>query len=211
MSKLILSKDKFPESLGGGLESDLTWNDPTPGTERKWSVAIANKARLKKTESEAFRLKLEELTELKWEVDSVSKFVFHYVPNSIRRKVMTKKTRTNVEQMPLIEVGPENLAAIVKEVRIYKKHQFNRLSALKKEVESQKKIKTMVKEAGLQRLPDGTIKFEADNSIICLAPQDELITIKEKASQKATKKSKKKSDMKKKVEAEEEQHKEGKN
>ena len=117
---------------------------------------------------------------------------------------MGKKTRTNVEQLQLIEVGPENLKAIVKEVRIYKKHQFDRLSALKKEVTQQKKIKTMVKEAGLQRLPDGTIKFEADNSIICLAPQDELITIKEKAPKKD--KTKKAKGMKKKVEAEESEH-----
>lgn len=65
---------------------------------------------------------------------------------------MAKKTRTSVEQMPLIEVGPENLAVIAKEVRIYKKHQFDRLSAGKKEVAQREKIRTMVKEAKLQRL-----------------------------------------------------------
>lgn len=116
---------------------------------------------------------------------------------------MAKKTRTDVEQMPLIDVGPENLVAIAKEVRIYKKHQFNRLSAGKKEVTQRDKIRRMVKEAKLQRLPDGKITFEADNAIICVEPQEDLITIKEKAPKKS-KKGKK--GMKKKVEAEEEQH-----
>lgn len=187
---ILLSKDKFPESLGGGLEFDLTLEEPTSGSDRKWSVAIANKTRLKKTESEAFRLKLEELTELKWERDSVSSHVFHYVPNS-KEKIMSKKTRISVEQMPLIEVGPENLEAITKEVRIYKKHQFDRLSAGKKEVNQREKIRAMVKEAGLQRLPDGNIKFEADNAIVCIEPQEDLITIKEKAPKKSKKKAKK--------------------
>ena len=205
MRKVILSKDKFPEDLGGGLESDLILDDDGTadfGTKRTWSVAIANKTRLKKAESEAFRLKLEELTGLKWKVDSVSKFVFHYVPNS-KEKIMAKKTRTDVEQMPLIDVGPENLVAIAKEVRIYKKHQFDRLSAGKKEVTQRDKIRAMVKEAKLQRLPDGKITFEADNAIICVEPQEDLITIKEKAPKKS-KKGKK--GMKKKVETEEEQH-----
>lgn len=89
MSTVLLSKDQFPKSLGGGLESDLTLDDPFLGSDRKWSAAIANTSRLKKAESEAFRLKLEELTGLSWEHDSVSKFVFHYIPNS-KEKIMTK-------------------------------------------------------------------------------------------------------------------------
>ena len=106
---------------------------------------------------------------------------------------MSKKKRG--EQMALIDVGPENLEAIVKEVRIYKKHQANRLAALKLEVEQKEKIRALVKEAKLQRLQDGTIKFEADQAIICVAPQDDLITIREKPAKKIKK------GMKKKVEA----------
>ena len=113
---------------------------------------------------------------------------------------MSKKAKG--EQLALIEVGPENLEHIAKEVRIYKKHQANRLSALKKEVEQKEKIKALVKEADLQRLKDGTIKFEADHAIICVAPQDDLITIKEKTPQKSKKD---KSSMKKKVETGEKQ------
>lgn len=107
---------------------------------------------------------------------------------------MSKSMQEEVEkgeQMKLIDVGPENLGAIVKEVRIYKKHQADRLASLKLETKQKEKIKALVKEAGLQHLPDGTIKFEADHSIVCLTPQDELITIKEKAPKKTKKKGKK--------------------
>ena len=103
---------------------------------------------------------------------------------------MSKKKKG--EQMTLIDVGPENLKAIVKEVRLYKKHQSARLAALKKETELKEKIRALVKEAKLQRLSDGTIKFEADQAVICVAPQDDLITIKDK-----------KKGMKKKIETEE--------
>ncbi len=115
-------------------------------------------------------------------------------------KSKKKKNEVEVgEQIPLMDVGPENLKAIVKEVRIYKKHQHDRLASLKLEVESKGKIKAMVKEAELQRLKNGTIKFEADNAIICVAPQEDLITIKEKAPKKLKAKKGKKS-MKAKVE-----------
>jgi hypothetical protein len=163
-----------------------------------WDLPFADKVK-PRSDNPITQKELDEIKAGKYKAIDTPALFKHSNENS-RRKIMKKKTRTSVEQMPLIEVGPENLEAIVKEVRIYKKHQFNRLSSLKKEVEQQKKIKTMVKEAGLQRLPDGTIKFEADNSIICLAPQDELITIKEKT----TKKSKK--SMKKKVEGEEQKN-----
>lgn len=98
------------------------------------------------------------------------------------------ETKEKGEQLDLIDVAPENLKAIVKEVRIYKKHQSDRLSALKKEVEQKERIKALVHETKLQRLQDGTIKFEADNAIICVSPQDDLITIKEKIAKKTKEK-----------------------
>ena len=92
------------------------------------------------------------------------------------------------EQMTLIDVGPENFKEIVKEVRIYKKHQAARLAALKLEVEQKKKIRALVEAAALQRLKDGVIRFEADNAIVCISPQDDLITIKERKPKKSKKK-----------------------
>ena len=105
--------------------------------------------------------------------------------NSMQKEV--EKTEKG-EQMQLIDVGPENLKAIAAEVRIYKGHQKDRLAAGKKEFEQKEKIKKLVKETNLHRLQDGTIRFEADHAIVCLTPQDELITIKEKKPAKSKKK-----------------------
>ena len=98
-----------------------------------------------------------------------------------------KKAKTNTpkgEQIPLIEVGPENLKHIVKEVRQYKYHQKQRLFHLKKECEQKEKVKALIAEAHLQRLKDGNIKFEAEGAIVCVTPQDDLITIKDKTLKK---------------------------
>lgn len=109
------------------------------------------------------------------------------------------KSKKKGEQMPLIEVGPENLKEIAKETRSYRSLVDQRLVILKKEVKQKEKVKTLVKEAELQRLKDGRIQFEVDDEIVCLMPQDDLITIRKKTP-------KKKKGMKAKVEAEEEQH-----
>lgn len=103
------------------------------------------------------------------------------------------------EQLQLIEVGPENLKVIAKETRKYRALVDERLIILKKEVKQKDKVKALVKEAELQRLKDGRIQFEVGDEIICLMPQDDLITIKKKAP-------KKKKGMKAKVESEEQQH-----
>ena len=109
-----------------------------------------------------------------------------------KAKKKEKKKAPKGEQMALIEVGPENLEHIVKEVRQYKYHQKQRLLHLKKEIEQKEKIKALVAEAHLQRLKDGNIKFEADNAIVNVVPQDDLITIKEKTGKKTKKKTSKK-------------------
>lgn len=98
--------------------------------------------------------------------------------------VKKKAKAAKGEQMPLIEVGPENLELIVKKVRKYKYHQQQRLLHLKKEVEQKHKIKDLVDAAHLHRLKNGNIKFEADSAIVEVTPQDDLITIKEKAAKK---------------------------
>lgn len=116
------------------------------------------------------------------------------LPNS-KEKIMSKKQKG--EQLRLIEVGPENLKVIAKETRIYRSLVDQRLVLLKKEVKQKEKVKTLVKEAELQRLQDGRIQFEVDDEIVCLMPQDDLITIKKKTPKKPKK------GMKKRVETEE--------
>ena len=115
---------------------------------------------------------------------------------------MSKKTKKFDEQ--LIEVGPENLKVIAKETRKYRSLVDERLILLKNEVKQKEKVKALVKEAELQRLKDGRIQFEVGDEIICLMPQDDLITIKKKTPKKSKTG---KSDMKKKVEAEEAENK----
>lgn len=115
-----------------------------------------------------------------------------------------KKTKNTGEQMPLIDVGPENTKAIIAEVRVYKKHQADRLAALEKEIKQKAKIKALVQAANLHRLKDGTIKFTVENTTITLTPRDELIQIKEKRERK--KKADKKKGTQKTVEQEEADH-----
>jgi len=92
-----------------------------------------------------------------------------------------------VKDEMLIDVGPENGKVIIEAVREYKKHQADRLAAGKKEFDAKQKVLTLVKEAELQRLPDGTIKFTYEKVIIKVTPQDDLITIKEEKPKKAKK------------------------
>ena len=114
---------------------------------------------------------------------------------------MKKKPKTSGEQMPLMDVGPENNQEIVEAVRTYKAHQHDRIAAGKKEFEAKQKVLTLVKKSELKPLQNGVIKFTCENAEIEVTPRDVLITIKEKAH----KKPKKKKNMKGRVETGEEQ------
>lgn len=96
---------------------------------------------------------------------------------------MAKKKETERgEQMDLIEnVRPENAGAILKEARIYKKFQADRLIALAMEKEHKQKVLDLVKAANLQPLEDGIIRFRCDSVLITVTPRDELIKVKEDA------------------------------
>jgi hypothetical protein len=120
------------------------------------------------------------------------------------KKKAKKNTKTaKGEQMPLIEVGPENLKQIVKVVRDYKFHQKQRQHHLKEEVRLKLEVKDLVEKANLHRLKGGNIKFEAEGQIVNIVPQDDLITIKEKTAKKTTKAKKAKKSMKAQVKADE--------
>lgn len=117
------------------------------------------------------------------------------------KKKGQKKVGKN-EQMDLMEVGPENGKPIIDAVRIYKRHQKDRLAALKLETEWKQKILALVKEAKLTPLKDGVIKFTYDKVIIKVTPRDVLITIKEVKPKKSKKG---KDSVKDQVETEEQQ------
>lgn len=112
---------------------------------------------------------------------------------TFRRIIMVKSMQEEIEvgeQMGMLDVGPENGKVIIKAVRVYKGHQGDRLTALKKETEAKQRVLTLVKESGLKREQDGTIKLIFGKVTIKVTPQDDLITITEahKKSKKGRKK-----------------------
>jgi len=86
------------------------------------------------------------------------------------------------EQLDLIDVTPENAKSIIREARLYKKFQAERLAVLKNEIEQKHKVLELVKAAKLQSLDGGKIRFEHDGVIISITPRDELVKIKEKTT-----------------------------
>jgi hypothetical protein len=96
---------------------------------------------------------------------------------------MAKKRTKPTEQMDLIDVQPKNAKAIVAAARLYKKYQAARLAALEKEVAQKQEVLSLVKEAKLQPLEGGVIKFKVDGVTISVTPRDELVKVKEDSSQ----------------------------
>ena len=87
-----------------------------------------------------------------------------------------KKTQTD-EQLDLIEISPPNSKEIVSAARAYQNAQAARIKALAKEIEQKQRILALVKEANLQPLADGSIKFSVDSVKISITPRDELVKV----------------------------------
>jgi hypothetical protein len=94
---------------------------------------------------------------------------------------MAKKKTKSAEQMDLIDVQPKNAKAIVAAARKYKEVQRDRLAVLAKEIEQKEKVLALVKEAKLQPLEGGVIKFKVDGVTISVTPRDELVKVKEES------------------------------
>lgn len=92
-----------------------------------------------------------------------------------------KKNKTqNGEQLDLIDVAPESAGPMVEAGRLYKKAQKTRLKALVEEIRLKDKIRQLARDAKLQRLEDGVIRFTYNGVTICITPQDEKVTVKDK-------------------------------
>lgn len=91
-----------------------------------------------------------------------------------------KKTSTNGEQLPLIDVGPENLKKIVPVARRYRAAVKRRMNEGDEEVKLKVKLLQLVEEANLQRDKTGKVKFKADGMTITVTPRDNLIQVTEK-------------------------------
>lgn len=95
---------------------------------------------------------------------------------------MAKKEKDNVQidnQTMLIDVGPKKAAPLIKQARLYKQWQKERLAAGNMEVTAKKKLLAMIQESGLKRLDDGSIRASLDGFVIEVTPRDELITVTE--------------------------------
>lgn len=87
------------------------------------------------------------------------------------------------KQMDLIDVAPENAKVIIAAARIYKRFMLARQKAGAKEVQQKTEVLRLVREAKLQPLPGGKIKFKYDGFIISVTPRDELVRIIEETNE----------------------------
>lgn len=83
------------------------------------------------------------------------------------------------EQLPLIDVGPKNLKKIGPLVRKYSAIMHERVKLLESECKLKQQILNLVNKEHLSRLPDGSIRFTCDGTMIEIIPRDEVIRIKE--------------------------------
>lgn len=93
-----------------------------------------------------------------------------------KKKTSSKKG----EQMPLLDVGPENLKKIEPVARKYRAAVKRRLVESAEEVALKKKLRGLIIEANLKRDKEGKIKFTAGGLIIKMTPCDDLIQVTEK-------------------------------
>lgn len=94
------------------------------------------------------------------------------------------------EQLPLIDVGPENSEEIAVHIRLYRDALSKRLKYLKVEIKEKIKILDLVKEAKLIPLEDGTIRFKCADMLINVTPRDFLIKLKDEGEEQKADKSK---------------------
>jgi len=97
---------------------------------------------------------------------------------------MSKKENetTNVasgEQLDLINVAPENTKEIVACAKRYKNAHTERIDALQKETDEKERLLNLIKQAHIQTLEGGKIRFRVDGYLITVTPRDELVQVKD--------------------------------
>ena len=97
-----------------------------------------------------------------------------------KKKASKRETKVESdEQLDLIDVAPENAKPIVAAARLYKKASSVRQAALADEVKYKHRIIELVKEAKLQPLEGGVIKFTYNGVTVSITPRDELVKVKD--------------------------------
>lgn len=81
------------------------------------------------------------------------------------------------EQMPLIDVIPEDIKPIIPFARKYRKVVAERMALSAEEVKLKTKIREMAAKAEIPRQDDGTIKFTWERVEVLITPRDELVQV----------------------------------
>lgn len=96
--------------------------------------------------------------------------------NSMQTKVESAEAG---KQMALIDVAPKNAKPIIAEARIYRRLMLTRKKAGDKEKAQKVKVLSLVRDAKIEPLEDGVIRFSYDGFTIKITPRDELIQVTE--------------------------------
>jgi len=81
------------------------------------------------------------------------------------------------EQLPLIDVGPENQDEILAHAKKHEEAMRQRMKWGKIECEEKQKVLELIHEANLSKLEGGKIKARCGDYIVTVTPRDELVQI----------------------------------
>jgi len=84
------------------------------------------------------------------------------------------------EQLPLIDVAPENAKDILRVARSYKRAQAVRNGALAEEVKLKQKLLALVHESGVSADHEGGYRLSLNGVVVTVKPRDELVRVKDK-------------------------------
>ena len=96
---------------------------------------------------------------------------------------MSNENSQSGEQLELIDVLPKVAKPIIEAARVYKGFQTKRLQFLAKEKKQKQIVLELVRDAKLQPLEGGLIKFTTDGVTISVTPRDELLRINENSDE----------------------------
>lgn len=91
---------------------------------------------------------------------------------------MAKKTKNPDKQMALMDVSPKNKKALVKAAEEYKDAAAQKKEWSEAEAEAKKVVLSLVDDADLERLPDGTIRFVVEGMTITITPTEDKLNVK---------------------------------
>lgn len=101
---------------------------------------------------------------------------------------MAKEKKEPGEQQELFDVVGEGAPELQAAGLVYRKHLKIRQVALKEEVKQKEIMRDIISKMGLQRMPDGKIRFTSGGLEFEVEPKDDIIRVKDKKKAKTPKK-----------------------